>query len=336
MEIITQQAIPINDSSDPGQARRAALLLAEKLGFDSTRSGEVGIIVTECAQNILAHAKSGEIVLKPWKNEQQRGIEIFALDKGPGMADIEQSMQDGHSTAGTPGNGLGAIRRLATSFHVYSRPGKGSVLYASVRVGQESKTEGRLKDGYVCVPVAGETACGDAVAIVHSRGRSMFIVADGLGHGPGAAEASEAAVEAFHKNVNGTPVDILNEAQGLLKSTRGAAVAIAEVNTDSGTVNYAGVGNISGQIVNSSGRRSMISHNGTVGHTLHKVQQFAYPWTPDSTLVMHSDGITSSWDFAPYPGLQIAHPEIMAAVMYRDFCRKRDDSTFMVARLEQS
>jgi anti-sigma regulatory factor (Ser/Thr protein kinase) len=331
----SQQSIPIHEPTDPGQARRTAMTMASKIGLGENRAGEVGIIVTECARNILSHARSGEVLLKPWTFENQKGIDVFALDKGPGIADLERSLEDGYSTAGTPGNGLGAIQRLASAFHVYSRTGKGTALFA--RVVNGGKQPGPTDCGDVCIPIRGETACGDALAVKPTASGYMFIVADGLGHGPMAAEASEAAIETFAESgADVGPDEILSDSHGRLRSTRGAAVAIADVNLRAGTVNYAGIGNISGQIITGKARRSMISLNGTVGHTAHKVQQFSYPWSPDSMLVMHSDGIATSWDFAEYPGLPMVPPGLMAAVMYRDFARKRDDATFLVFRPQQA
>jgi hypothetical protein len=40
---------------------------------------------------------------------------VIAIDDGPGIADIERSLGDGFSTGGTPGTGLGAVRRLAST-----------------------------------------------------------------------------------------------------------------------------------------------------------------------------------------------------------------------------
>ena len=39
-------------------------------------------------------------------------------------------LTDGYSTAGTPGTGLGAVRRLANEFDIYSAPGEGTIVMA--------------------------------------------------------------------------------------------------------------------------------------------------------------------------------------------------------------
>ena len=76
----------------------------------------------------------------------------------------------------------------------------------------------------------------------------------------------------------------------------------------------------------------MTSHNGTLGHELRKIQEFSFPWEPQSVLIMHSDGLGSQWDLNQYPGIMRKHASVIAAVLYRDFERQRDDVTVLVAK----
>jgi hypothetical protein len=117
-----------------------------------------------------------------------------------------------------------------------------------------------------------------------------------------------------------------------LKSTRGAAAAIAEIEPGAGRLRYSGVGNISARLITDAGARALVSHNGIVGHQARRFQHFTYPWSADSTLVMHSDGITGHWKPESYPGLVRRDPALLAGVIYRDFSRERDDSTVVVCR----
>jgi hypothetical protein len=119
---------------------------------------------------------------------------------------------------------------------------------------------------------------------------------------------------------------------GALRSTRGAAVALAVVDLRSQTLRFVGVGNLAGYIFSGEESRSLVSHNGTVGHSLHKVQEFGYPFPPGSLLVMHSDGLATRWQLNAYAGLVSHHPSLIAGVLYRDFNRGRDDVTVLAAR----
>lgn len=327
--------ITASDLSRVGHARRHAVAMAGAMGFSELRQGQLGIIITEAAGNIAAHAQQGEIVLTPWQFQGDSGIDVLAVDSGKGIADIGRSLEDGFSTAGTPGQGLGAMSRLSSALQIYSSPGNGTALFA--RVVQESASAEVVANDYalgaVSLPIAGETACGDAWSAVYTPGRSIYIVADGLGHGPSAAEAAAEAIRIFAESADLSPARILADAHGALAKTRGAAVSIAEVDHTKGLLNYAGVGNVAGAILQGSRTRSMISMNGTLGHTIGRIQQFAYPWEKNSSLIMHSDGLATRWNFEQYPGLSARHPALIAGVLYRDFCRKRDDVTILITRI---
>lgn len=336
--MIAGQAIvlAITDASMVGEARRAASGLAKRLGFDESAQGRVAIVATEAASNLHRHAQSGELIVCAVEQGEAQGVELLAVDRGPGMADVRRCLADGYSTAGTPGTGLGAISRLAHSFEIHSQPGGGTVVLAVLwnTPLPPLPPRGGLQCGAISVPVSGEDVCGDSWAVAESAGQFLLLVADGLGHGPLAADAAREAVRAFHAHASQGPAAILHAAHDMLRSTRGAAVAIAQVDLDRGQVRYCGVGNISGAILDASGKRTlnMVSHNGTVGHALRKVQEFVYPWTDGGILVMHSDGLASHWQLEPEAGLGAVDPRVVAAVLYRDFRRSRDDVTVLAAR----
>jgi hypothetical protein len=127
------------------------------------------------------------------------GLEVLALDLGPGMADVGRCLADGYSTAGSRGVGLGAMARLSALFDIHSRPGEGTAVLArlwSAPLPERPEAAG-LEFGVVSLPLAGEEVCGDAWAVDEGRGRSFVLVVDGLGHGPQAAEAAREAVRAF-------------------------------------------------------------------------------------------------------------------------------------------
>jgi anti-sigma regulatory factor (Ser/Thr protein kinase) len=332
----TSHVVPVtfDDSSQVGQARRRAVYMASTLGFDEIRSAELSIVVTEAARNIAVHAREGYVVLSPWSVGGQAGIDIFAIDRGKGIPDIDRASEDGFSTAGTAGQGLGAMSRIAGQLHIYSAPDFGTVLFA--RVSRESKEMRSdavdLKMGALSVPISGETVCGDAWSAHHEPGRSIYLMADGLGHGPLAAEAANEAVRVFNEIADRPPEFILREIHSALAKTRGAAISVAEVAHGAETLNYAGVGNISAVVHCAGKTRSVVSMNGTVGHSVAKFQQFSYPWEKASMLIMHSDGVATRWNLDQYSGLASRHPALIAAVLYRDFVRGRDDATILVTR----
>jgi serine/threonine-protein kinase RsbT len=110
-------------------ARRAVLestLFSREAGFDETPSQMIATTVSELVRNILKYAGSGEIRLRRVKKVGGRGIEIEALDWGPGMEDCAVAMQDHYSSSGTLGLGLPAVKRMMDEFSLESTPGEGT------------------------------------------------------------------------------------------------------------------------------------------------------------------------------------------------------------------
>jgi hypothetical protein len=108
-------------------------------------------------------------------------------------------------------------------------------------------------------------------------------------------------------------------------------VAIAEIDPHRGSLQYVGIGNISGAILGRDSVRNLVSHNGIVGHTVRRIQEFSYELPPDWLLVMNSDGLKTRWTLDGYAGLIRRDPTVVAAVLFRDFERGRDDATVLVA-----
>ena len=113
-------------------------------------------------------------------------------------------------------------------------------------------------------------------------------------------------------------------------------MAIAQLDRTQQTVCFAGIGNISGVVVTDRQTRSMVSYNGTVGHMMPKVAEFVYPWSQQFLLILHSDGLEAQWNLNHYPGLGARHPGLIAAVLYRDFKRTRDDITVIVVKMREA
>lgn len=341
MRPITDDPISISviESSQTGEARRAATLLADRLGFDKTERAQVGIVVTELATNLVRHAKAGEIVLRSVPPMFGGGMEVLALDRGPGIPNLTDALRDGFSTGSTPGTGLGAVSRLSARFEATTSSQFGTGVLAQLRGGTAdvSAPASGMEFGLVCLPMRGEQACGDSVWVEQlDGGRTVILVADGLGHGLQAADASRKAVRLFRENVTLEGTRLLDILHAGLRSTRGAAVAIADVRQGEGEVRFTGVGNVSGTLIVGATSRSMVSQNGTVGAEMRRVQEFKYPFTDDTLLVMYSDGLASRWQLSQYPGLRFKHPSLVAGVLYRDHRRARDDVTVLVAASRQN
>jgi hypothetical protein len=298
----------------------------------------MAIVATELASNLLKHGRGGEILVGAFEDSTGKGVEVVAMDKGPGIASVGESLRDGHSTAGTPGTGLGAVVRQSDAHELFSGPGVGTVVLARLRPGRvvAEKNDAKPSWGAVCLAKPGEEAHGDGWAAVTLPGiGQILMVADGLGHGPAAAQASAQAVRIFTKMASEPSGTIVQTMHDGLRSTRGAAVAVARTDLVRNTVTFAGLGNISGVLIAGTTVRRMVSQNGTAGQSAQRIKEFDYPLPPrePGLIILHSDGIGGRWALDRYPGLAAAHPTVIASVLYRDFNRGRDDATVLVARV---
>lgn len=313
-----------------------AVACARALGFDETDAGRVALVGTEAASNLVKHAGGGTIVVQPGATPEARArpVEVLSIDRGPGMSDVDACLVDGFSTAGSPGTGLGAVRRLSTAFDCYSRAGSGTVLLASIAPLRAPRGgNGAVALGGVSVPHVGEQACGDDWDVRIEPAATTIVVGDGLGHGPLAAEAARAATATLASHGDRPLQDLVGLMHAALRPTRGAAVAVARIEPLERRVRFCGVGNISGRITDAGGvSRHLVSQHGTLGREVRRLQEFTYDWPAGSLLVLHSDGLASRWRVEDYPGLGARHPSLIAGVLFRDFWRGRDDGTAVVAQ----
>jgi anti-sigma regulatory factor (Ser/Thr protein kinase) len=328
-----QRVLGISDASGVAEARRAIAQLGSTAQFDERAAGELALAVTEAGTNIFKHAREGSIVARILERGGAYGVEVLAIDKGPGIANIGASMRDGHSTAGSPGSGLGALQRMTSDLQVWSRPGAGTLLRFEVWPKSAAPAAALVK-GVISQEKAGEPVCGDAWSVSQGRGRVVVFVVDGLGHGPDAAAASRAALEAVQKNLHRDAPNLMEAVHGALRPTRGAAAAVALLQPESELCSFCGIGNIAASIRSAGASRSMVSHNGILGHQVRKMQEFQYPFPKGALLIMHSDGIATHWDLAAYPGIESRHPALVSAALFRDHSRLRDDLTVLALRNE--
>lgn len=327
-----QSLVQIDDRTQVGEARRTALEMAEALGLGITPAGKVALAVTEAATNIVKHAGSGKILLAPLVRGAAVGLEILALDRGPGISNVTASMRDGYSTAGSMGNGLGALARVSPSFEIYSQPDRGTALRLEVWGSASPPPEVELEVGAVCLPKTGEEVPGDGWLLETSGDYRTIMVVDGLGHGPNAARAARAATEAFAAHPAATPGALMKICHGALAATRGAAGAAARIAPAKKHGTFAGVGNIACRVETTAERRQLVSHSGTLGHVMRRVQEFEFTFPAGALLILHSDGLATRWSSADYPGLLGKHAGLIAGVLYRDHNRGTDDVTVVVLK----
>ncbi|MFH8801843.1 SpoIIE family protein phosphatase [Streptomyces sp. NPDC017936] len=332
--------VPVHDPTRVRDARVAAEEAAALVGLDESRTAAAALVATELATNLLKHAHGGQLLVDTVAPPGGRGaavVQIAAVDHGPGMADVPAALGDGFSTAGSLGAGLGTCRRLADDFDLHSVPGRGTVALARIgaAAGTGAGERAAARAGGVNIPFAGAEHSGDAWTSVRAGDRLTLLLADGLGHGPEAARASTAAVEELHRSAHLGPSEVLRRLDGALRGTRGAAVALAQLDLRAGRLRFAGMGNVGARLREGDSWRHLLSRPGIVGaHRPATLPETEVVWAADRMLVLHSDGLPSRWVPPSDPRLPAADPAVTAAVIVRDASSSarpvRDDTAVAV------
>jgi anti-sigma regulatory factor (Ser/Thr protein kinase)/serine/threonine protein phosphatase PrpC len=345
------ECVALNDEAQIGRLRRSARRCASEVGFNERQLAEVDICLKEIGTNAVKFGRgTGQVFFaRTDLNLQDDGLEIVYIDKGRGIEDTALALEDGYTTTGSLGAGLGAIKRLADEFHIYSMaqsqtnrlPLYGRTTYGTaivvrkyVAAASELQGEGRVAVwGAFTRPPSGEESNGDSYVIRQHEDRLVVAVIDGLGHGKGASEASQVAVESIEKNLSNPVEVILRAAHEALRPTRGAVMGLAAMDRKSREIEYAGIGNTDFRLLGGGSALRFISLNGTLGSRLDRVKVFKEQLPKAATIIMATDGISERWDMGSYPGLLGLDPQLICAVILRDFNRAKDDATILCGRL---
>jgi anti-sigma regulatory factor (Ser/Thr protein kinase) len=336
MDNLPHRRFPVPDRSYLNSVKRDISKLAESYGFSSAEVGRIDVIVSELASNLVKHtSQGGELLAKPFGNGQLIGWEVLSLDSGPGMHEPVRMMEDGVSTAGSMGQGLGAIRRMSDTFDLYSLYGNGTAILSRIYKGAKPPptSSQSLNFRSVMVAKADGPESGDGWTWLKIKENHALLVLDGLGHGPLAHIASNEAIDAFLSVAGQLPSFALRSLHDSIRRTRGAVGAVVLLEPGRGVLTYCGVGNITCKLVSPEKTSNLISHNGILGHNIPaSLSDHQYDWTHTSLLVMHSDGLGTKWDLSKYPGLIRHDPSLIAGVLYKDHTRRTDDTLVIVGK----
>lgn len=308
----------VRDEAGVAAARVHAREVAGRVGLGRVDTEAAAVIVSELAHNQLRHARGGAITIQPHELD---GIEVLAVDSGGGIADIAGAFADHASTMGSLGIGLGAVRRLAAEMDVLVRQQEGCSFHVRVRPGGRRGPEvfalGR--------PHPHEHLSGDLVGVVREGARLLVGLADGLGHGPAAREAAEAAMACLRADE--TLADTLYRIHAQIQGTRGVAMAIARV--EASRVEVAVVGNVRAGVFGPAGTRRASQTPGTLGlrGTPRTVHPETFSLGPQDLLLLWTDGLREQLSVdRPMPDVQLV-PHLL-----EQWGKDSDDATVVLVR----
>lgn len=101
------------------------------MGCDNVKIAKLKTAISELGQNILKYADNGTIAM--YKDDLPRPcLRIIVEDKGPGIENLEEALEDNFSSSGTLGLGLPGVRRMVDQFSISSKLGEGTTVKISL------------------------------------------------------------------------------------------------------------------------------------------------------------------------------------------------------------
>jgi anti-sigma regulatory factor (Ser/Thr protein kinase) len=330
--------ISVTSASDIHIARRTAKDMALATGFEAGVSEEIALAVTELASNLARHAQGGKLTLASITAGGRVGIQIESLDRGPGIADVEQAMTDGFSTAGSLGYGLGMVNRLMDQFDISSQRGTdaGTTIVCSrwLRVDAPTASPWPLEFGAATRACPTMTVNGDAFVIKRLHACALASVIDGLGHGQYAHRAAQTARQYVETHFD-QPLDAIFRGVGrACRATRGVVMALVRFDFGGHDIRFAfsSVGNIAARLFGSSAWGHLIVQRGILGGNAPMARVTEQRWEPGNVLVLHSDGVTPHWGLEDFPALANESASVMAQHLLRALAKTNDDATVLVVK----
>jgi anti-sigma regulatory factor (Ser/Thr protein kinase) len=328
------QTVEVHHSSDVGEARRAARTIADTLGFALQACEEIAIAMTELATNLIKHAHGGKLILTPLTAGGRKGLEIKSEDNGPGIADVERAIGDRFSTAGTLGTGLGAVNRLMDELEIDSHRGSGTRIVCRkwLRVLRPSLRPCPLAFGVATRPRPSCDLNGDAFVVAKWSESALVGLIDGLGHGQFAHRAALSARNYVEGHYD-LPLDQIFLGTGrACRTTRGVVMALARFDWGEGRLVFASIGNIEARVFPKASPFRFIIRRGVIGLNAPRPVAVENPWPFDHVLVLHSDGISTHWDWKDLQDWENRPASEIANELLKRNAKESDDATVIVVR----
>jgi anti-sigma regulatory factor (Ser/Thr protein kinase)/serine/threonine protein phosphatase PrpC len=327
--------IPIENPADTQRAAQCARELAVSIGFSPLESEQLAIATTELASNLVKHAGGGSIQLTTAHAGGRTGICIESQDTGPGIADIEQALTDGYSTAGSLGLGLGAVNRLMDDLELRSVDTSGAhiVCHRWLRSDPGLTPAPWVEFGAATRALRNQRENGDAFLVRQWAGNALAAVIDGLGHGQFAQRAALTARRYIDQHFDRPLVDLFRGAARACQATRGVVMALARFDDRARTsLTVASLGNINVRVFGAETPTTILARRGVVGLGSVAPLTTVCPWTPGSILIMHSDGLHSRWNWQEFSDLAQQPAQRIAERLLSRLAKPEDDATVLVAR----
>ena len=325
--------LPILDDASVALARERVREVGARQGLPATAVERLALAASELGKNQLRHAGGGVVALSPVERDGVRGLELVAADRGRGLREPGEAMSDRRASGGESlGIGFSSVFRNCDEVDVDSRELEGLCVRARVFAGPVPRSRQVAVLGR---PIAGERVSGDDAAVRHVEGGLLLLLADGLGHGP---EARQAAVPLCEALLGGPPPSdpavFLVTAAAALQRTRGTVACLARLDSRTGELLVASVGNVSCQVLRPDRWDSLPAQPGVLGRPGPAPRLHLQRATvgPHDVLLLMTDGVSTRGEVGRERALRLEPPLVIADMVMRHQGKKHDDATVIVAK----
>jgi len=290
------------------------------------------LVVSELGSNVVKHASSGTIQLRPLQQGGRNGLRIECDDNGSGIDDPEQALTDGYSTSGSLGIGLGTVNRLMDDLELSNLPGAGLrvICHRWVRPCAGGLASRLLEFGVATRPCRGHRENGDAFVIKCWEEKALTGILDGLGHGPLAQRAAQAGRQYLEQHFDQPLDNLFRGVERACRATRGVVMALARFDLATKKLTMASVGNIEVRLLARNIPVQPLVRRGVLGLNAPNPVLTEHLWTPDAILMMHSDGLSGRWRWDQISRLANESVNQIASELLLDFGKSEDDVTVLV------
>ncbi len=334
---------PVTNATREASVRSAVLEAAAPAPIDEQvieRAFEASYALT---MNLQQHALP-EAYLMLRRLSEPTGMEVISIDHGPGIpAQVQRLLEendqpragaseDGIFLPRRLGQGLPRVKALADRFEVFSKPNIGTVLVSRFyETGYRISKSFPLRCGVVSTSIEAD-GCGDGWGWVSAGACFSALVVDGLGHGPQAAAAAQAAVASLRDAPDTSVEDYFPRANAAMRKTRGGAVSLCRIDINNNSLQFAGAGNVEARVFRKIRDSGLMPVPGTLGvsMTAPKVHITSGEWEPGASLVMHTDGLRIRFEDRIRRLTRNSDPVVLAALLHRDHLKGNDDAAVLV------
>ena len=334
MRLLYEHAV--RDESGLILLRSKLRAVSRRMGYTELVRERMELVYNEMVTNQLKFAE-GSGVVQLWETDVAgKGLELFALDYGPGILDVESASIDGFTTAGTMGKGLGAIRRLCRESSIYSvHKGSsvddawhGTAVWAKFPQDKVQDKNDALRYGMYVRSYQDNLFNGDCIYIHRNKNQFRWLHMDGLGHGEQAADTVKGLqdIVRIEKPIQ-ERLEILNSR---LQGSRGSVAIMVDVDTSRDTVSICGIGDMTCYLMQDEERQSVGFSQGILGHAHRSINVVDLPFNGNAVLYTASDGIRRNWTLDSFPKLWKSPPQLISFFLGYMIGRSNDDKSIMI------